>query len=279
MKFILLIVLFFYSLYSYSQSQYQSFEEYKQNEQQEFNKFVKKYKHDIKEMQRVEDEWNFITLEDNSTDGNGNLNRTQDQKLRKEKKRRVVSNNIDKRKSKSITKLEEKRISKNINNSKREVPKLPIARERKSESDVKSATKVKIYIPYGSPLPQGRYRISSKFGTRVHPIFRVKKHHTGIDLASKISTPISVPSNGTVLRAGWARGYGNYIVVDHGGGYKTAYAHLSRLKVKKGNIVNRGDVLGFVGSTGYSTGPHLHYEVIKNGKKVDPERYLNRRSL
>ncbi len=95
MKFILLIVLFFYSLFSYSQSQYQSFEEYKQNEQQEFNKFVKKYKHDIKEMQRVEDEWDFITLENNSTDVKRNLNRSQAQNLRKEETRRVDSNIID----------------------------------------------------------------------------------------------------------------------------------------------------------------------------------------
>jgi murein DD-endopeptidase MepM/ murein hydrolase activator NlpD len=97
------------------------------------------------------------------------------------------------------------------------------------------------------------------------------KYHAGLDFSAPSGTPIYATGDGTVEEASMSDvGYGNHVVVRHGYGYKTLYGHMLRMKVKAGQAVKRGDVLGWVGSTGKSTGPHCHYEVIKNGEKVDP---------
>ena len=102
-----------------------------------------------------------------------------------------------------------------------------------------------------------------------------KPYHRALDLAHGVGTPIKVADNGYVVVAGWSNvGYGNYIVVDHGNGLQTLYAHLSRIFVKPGNVVTRGAVIGNMGNTGNSTGPHLHFEVIKRGVKVNPRSFL-----
>lgn len=111
----------------------------------------------------------------------------------------------------------------------------------------------------------------SGFGWRTHPIYKTQEFHPGMDFTAEQGTPIYATGNGVVENAdAGAQGYGNHVVVNHGFGYKTLYAHMSRMAVKPGAKVNRGDLLGYVGSTGLSTGPHLHYEVIKNGEKVNP---------
>jgi len=111
----------------------------------------------------------------------------------------------------------------------------------------------------------------SGFGWRTHPIYKTQEFHPGMDFTAEQGTPIYATGNGVVENAdAGAQGYGNHVVVNHGFGYKTLYAHMSRMAVKPGTKVNRGDLLGYVGSTGLSTGPHLHYEVIKNGEKVNP---------
>jgi murein DD-endopeptidase MepM/ murein hydrolase activator NlpD len=113
-------------------------------------------------------------------------------------------------------------------------------------------------------------RISSSFGYRVHPILGVRKMHTGVDIAAASGTPIHAAASGAVVSAGWVRGYGNCIVLDHGGGLGTLYGHCSSLAVSAGQPVKAGQVIGYVGSTGLATGPHLHFEVIKNGRQVNP---------
>lgn len=111
----------------------------------------------------------------------------------------------------------------------------------------------------------------SGFGWRTHPIYKTQEFHPGMDFTAEQGTPIYATGNGVVeIADAGAQGYGNHVVVNHGFGYKTLYAHMSRMAVKPGAKVNRGDLLGYVGSTGLSTGPHLHYEVIKNGEKVNP---------
>jgi len=116
--------------------------------------------------------------------------------------------------------------------------------------------------------------ISSGFGIRPHPIFGDKRPHEGIDIYAPKGSPIIATADGKVVRAGWEAGYGLSLLIDHGYGYKTLYAHCSKLKKNKGDTVSRGDIIAMVGSTGITTGPHLHYEVIVNGKNVNPVYYI-----
>ncbi|MBR4874513.1 MAG: peptidoglycan DD-metalloendopeptidase family protein [Clostridia bacterium] len=117
-------------------------------------------------------------------------------------------------------------------------------------------------------------RISSPYGYRIHPIFNTKKFHSGVDLAAPGGTNILAATDGTVKMAGWNGGYGNCVVVDHGGGVSTLYGHASKLLVSKGEKVTRGQVIAKVGTTGNSTGNHLHFEVLINGKTTDPMAYI-----
>lgn len=119
--------------------------------------------------------------------------------------------------------------------------------------------------------PLNYKRISSGYSlSRKHPILGTFKTHRAIDFAADTGTPVETVANGTVVFAGWSGAYGNYIKIRHGGGFETAYAHLSKIYVNKGVQVKQGDVIGAVGSTGRSTGPHLHYEMFKDGALVHP---------
>jgi murein DD-endopeptidase MepM/ murein hydrolase activator NlpD len=114
-------------------------------------------------------------------------------------------------------------------------------------------------------------RIASGFGYRIDPIYKTVKLHAGLDFSAPQGTPIYATADGTVTTAGnTANGYGNHVVIDHGYGYETLYGHMVRVKARVGERVKRGDLIGYVGSTGKSTGPHCHYEVHKNGQKLDP---------
>ncbi len=117
-------------------------------------------------------------------------------------------------------------------------------------------------------------RFGSAFGMRIHPILKIPKMHEGIDLTCPSGTRIFTPADGTIMVAEYTSGgYGIKIIVDHGFGYKTVYGHLSKVLVNKGDKVKRGDVIGLVGNTGLSTCPHLHYEIIVYGRKVNPFNY------
>ena len=117
--------------------------------------------------------------------------------------------------------------------------------------------------------------ITSGYGWRIHPIFRRKAFHEGIDIVSFWGAPVYATADGFVTYAGWKSGYGKIIEINHGRGISTAYAHLSSIRVKVGSYVKKGQLIGLVGSTGTSIGPHLHYEVRKNGVAVNPVPYLN----
>jgi murein DD-endopeptidase MepM/ murein hydrolase activator NlpD len=114
----------------------------------------------------------------------------------------------------------------------------------------------------------------SPFGTRIHPIFHTRIKHTGIDIDGRTGDPVRAASAGEVLYAGWLRGYGQVIILDHGGSLTTVYAHLSRIEVQEGAKVGAGEVIGRVGATGVATGSHLHFEVRVNGNAVNPMGYL-----
>ena len=117
-------------------------------------------------------------------------------------------------------------------------------------------------------------RIASGFGLRMHPIYKILKMHKGMDFTAPIGTEIYATGDGVVERVGWVGGYGKTIMINHGFGYKTRYAHCSKYKCRKGQKVKRGDLIGFVGNTGQSTGPHLHYEVFKNKKQINPVNFF-----
>lgn len=130
------------------------------------------------------------------------------------------------------------------------------------------------------PAPTGKFlrpisgAITSDYGMRLHPILKEKRMHTGIDLRGAKGTPIKAAESGTVIFTGWMGAYGQVVIIDHGGGISTMYAHQSSILVKNGQKVARGETIGKVGSTGWSTGPHLHFEVRKNGTPVNPHNYL-----
>jgi murein DD-endopeptidase MepM/ murein hydrolase activator NlpD len=130
-------------------------------------------------------------------------------------------------------------------------------------------------IPAIQPIPnEDLTQTAGGYGMRIHPIHKIPKFHAGMDFTAKQGTPIYATGDGRVTFADYAtNGYGRHVVIDHGFGYSTLYAHLSELKVRNGQKVKRGDVIGLVGNTGLSAGPHLHYEVHKNGQPVDPANY------
>ena len=130
----------------------------------------------------------------------------------------------------------------------------------------------KVSIPSADPLDG--FRLTSGYGMRVHPILGGRRKHDGVDLASPIGTPVHATADGTVERASWFGGYGLCVEIDHGANLETRYGHMSRLAVAEGQFVHKGDVIGYVGSTGRSTGPHLHYEVRVDGKSVNPLTYM-----
>lgn len=116
-------------------------------------------------------------------------------------------------------------------------------------------------------------RTASGYGMRIDPIYRTPHFHSGMDFSAKIGTDIYATGNGKVTYASWKQGYGNCVIIDHGYGYQTVYGHLSKFKVRVRQKVTRGEVIGEVGNTGKSTGPHLHYEVIVRGRHDNPSKY------
>lgn len=140
---------------------------------------------------------------------------------------------------------------------------------------VKAKAKMLASLPAIQPISnKDLARMASGYGYRIHPIYKTRMFHAGMDFTADTGTEIFATGNGKIIRVEKNKGgYGNLVVVDHGYGYQTYYAHLSKFNVRVGQKVLRGDVIGFVGSTGRSTAPHLHYEVRKNGQHVNPIDY------
>ena len=129
-----------------------------------------------------------------------------------------------------------------------------------------------VAVPSIAPV-QG-FRLSSTYGEREHPVLGGTRMHKGLDLAVPSGTPVRAPADGVVEKASWFSSYGNFIEIAHGGNMETRYGHLSAYNVVEGQHVHKGDVIGYVGTTGRSTGPHLHYEVRISGEAVDPTPYM-----
>lgn len=162
-------------------------------------------------------------------------------------------------------------IAANINNLTRR-----IAFQDKSFTEIQGFVKNKEVLLASTPAIQpvsnkDLNRIASGFGYRVDPVYKTVKMHAGLDFAAPQGTPIYATADGTVTLAGnTGDGYGNHVIIDHGYGYETLYGHMYKVKARKGRRVKRGEIIGYVGSTGKSTGPHCHYEVHKNDRPLDP---------
>jgi murein DD-endopeptidase MepM/ murein hydrolase activator NlpD len=155
-----------------------------------------------------------------------------------------------------------------------------IAHQVKSYGEIEGFIKNKEQLLSSTPAIQpvnnkDLSRIASGFGYRIDPVYKTTKFHAGLDFAAPQGTPIYATANGIVTTAGnTGNGYGNHVVINHGYGYQTLYGHMFRVKAKNGEHIKRGEVIGWVGSTGKSTGPHCHYEVHRNGDPVDPVYYF-----
>ncbi len=151
-----------------------------------------------------------------------------------------------------------------------------IAAQKKSYDEVDKLVKNKEQLLAHTPAIQpvsnkDLNRIASGFGYRIDPVYKTTKFHAGLDFAAPQGTPIYATADGAVTTSGNSgNGYGNHVIINHSYGYETLYGHMVRVKVRNGQSVKRGEVIGWVGSTGKSTGPHCHYEVHKNGEKIDP---------
>jgi murein DD-endopeptidase MepM/ murein hydrolase activator NlpD len=143
-----------------------------------------------------------------------------------------------------------------------------------ARAQVEQLTRTLVNIPLRKPVA-GEGEIVSGFGVRVDPFLGRPAMHTGLDFHAEIGDPIQATANGTVTVAGWSGGYGKMVEIDHGNGLATRYGHMSEIEVKVGQQIKAGQVLGKVGTSGRSTGPHLHYETRINGEAVDPLRFLN----
>ena len=161
----------------------------------------------------------------------------------------------------SVNELEDKKIIDKISSIYKAVDDLEYYRE------------VSQYVPLGKPV--WSYWVSSKYGTREDPFNSGKARHKGIDLASRTGNKIKTQARGKVTRVHYSnKGYGNLVEIDHGNGFLTKYAHLHKIYVKKGDYLEVDDAIGEVGSTGRSTGPHLHYEILFRGHPVDPMPFM-----
>jgi murein DD-endopeptidase MepM/ murein hydrolase activator NlpD len=144
-----------------------------------------------------------------------------------------------------------------------------------TESILLKQSVIKDTLPDLYPVSVG-YR-SSSYGWRIDPMLGVRSFHEGLDFSAAEGDDIKATASGIVIAAGKAPDYGNYVKIKHGGGIETRYAHASKLLVKKGDLVNKDQVIALVGNTGRSTGPHLHYEIRLNGRSLDPRKYLKKK--
>jgi len=135
-----------------------------------------------------------------------------------------------------------------------------------------AAPRATVSVPSRMPLKD--MKLTSGYGMRNHPVLGGRRNHAGVDLAAPTGTPVYATADGLVGKAEWFSSYGNYIQIEHGGEMQTRFAHLSGYAIKAGDRVKKGDLIGYVGSTGRSTGPHLHYEVRIAGDAVDPTPYM-----
>ena len=191
-----------------------------------------------------------------------------------DRQQKTIQNAIDKNKQ-MIYKLEHDRAT--WERSERELAKQSAQLEKFISLTAKNNKSTTVTAPTGGFIRPVSGPVTSPYGTRVHPIFKRVITHTGVDLGMPMGSPVKASNSGKVIFVGWYGGYGKVVIIDHGKIHgvpvSTLYAHLSSYRVSNGASVTKGQIIGNVGSTGYSTGPHLHFEVRENGRHVNPSKY------
>ena len=236
-----------------------------------------------------EDERRIVTMSENKKKLESAMKEMQDQRallekqkdnLRKEQSALKDSESQQKKSLDALTKQKalHQKAARELEESQKELQnKIRELMTQKRKLQESRAGITPTYVPSGGKLSWPvKGEITSNFGTRVHPVFKTKIMHTGLDIKASAGTPVKAAEAGEVLFAGWLRGYGQIVILDHGGDLTTVYAHLSQIRVEEGKVVKGGDVIGNVGSTGVTSGPHLHFEVRVNGEARNPITFLGR---
>lgn len=178
------------------------------------------------------------------------------------------------RKDKALYLAEQEELKRASNELKNKVNQLISEKKKRSQQQNKTVATPNYYKGGKLAWPL-KGKITSKYGTRVHPVFKTRATHTGLDIDGKKGDPIRAAADGEVLYAGWLRGYGQVVIIDHGANLTTVYAHMSGIDTTENAKVKTGDKIGRVGQTGVATGDHLHFEVRVDGNTTDPLKYLN----
>ena len=244
MKYCLLILFVFSCFNLFSQAD-KSFELYKKQFNKQLNNFKKDEKIKFEEFIKLEKEWNNLT------------------------KGYSIDKSSQKKAHKNIIKISNK---KSKPYKKKAKPKKIYKPKHKKKTVAKTIKKTKSKIAISSPI-KAKHRISSKYGYRIHPIYKRKKFHQGIDISCAKGSKIYSTIKGKIIKQGYSKSYGNYIIIQNKN-VQVRFAHLLKIYTKPNQYIQRDKVIGLVGSTGLSTGPHLHYELIINGKTVNPVHYI-----
>ena len=178
------------------------------------------------------------------------------------------------RKDKALFQAEQEELLRASKELQQKVQQL-LAAKKKMQQQNRGAT-TPLYYKGGRLAWPLRGAITSPYGSRIHPVFKTKMTHTGLDIDGNKGDPVRAAADGEILYTGWLRGYGQVVIVDHGGSLTTVYAHLSAIDTTENAKIKAGDIIGKVGSTGVATGNHLHFEVRVNGNTTDPLKYLNK---
>ncbi|WP_300262410.1 M23 family metallopeptidase [Clostridium sp.] len=228
-----------------------------ENEKKEYDTLVSQYQSQLNELNSLEqekqDEINRLSEKERSLLNEINSYQEDNANLKD-----YINNLINQKKSANSDSNNKNNTSSNESNS--------------TSSEGSSSTKPNVSSGFMRPAPGG---VTDPFGPRVHPVTGKRSVHTGVDLGASYGTPILASKSGTVVEAGWNTAYGNMVIIDHGDGTSTLYGHSSSLAVQAGQHVSQGQVIAYVGSTGYSTGPHLHFGIMINGEWVNPMNYIS----
>lgn len=272
------------------------FEQYKKNREQDFQDFKKKREAELKKMQQeYQDYYNemtglkkyytqkkdtakakvvgdIISYEKNISEALGKtLKVTEDVKFEAKQNNQPIKieTKVKEEKKENVQQIQENQVDKKQN----ETPKINQT-ENVNQPKIEQPTNATTISPCLTPLPKVKAIITSPFGLRNHPTLGRPVKHNGIDFGSGRGTEIYAADKGKVILSEFNSSFGNYIVIEHKDGQSSAYAHLDKLSVSKGDVVSKGQIIGYTGSTGRSTGPHLHYEVRVNGTPINPKDYL-----